>query len=116
VKFEKNENMRLLKTFTGAAMLSGILGASTLALAADQAKSGDAKSAKPYPLKTCIVSGEKLDGDMGKPYVFVEKGREIKLCCKDCLKDFQKNLAKYLKRLAESQKGVKEIHLERSGA
>jgi hypothetical protein len=100
--------MRLLKTFAGAAILSGVLSASTLALAADQAKSGDSKTAKPYPLKTCIVSGEKLDSDMGKPYVFVEKGQEIKLCCKDCLKDFQKNSAKYLKKLAESQRGEKE--------
>jgi hypothetical protein len=101
-------NMKLLKTFIGAAVLSGILAASSLALAADQTKAGDAKSAKPYPLKTCIVSGEKLDGDMGKPYVFVEQGQEIKLCCKDCLKDFKKDPAKYLKKLAAAKKDVKE--------
>ena len=45
------------------------------------------KEVKPYPLKTCIVSGEKLDS-MGKPYVFTNGNQEIKLCCKDCLKDF----------------------------
>jgi hypothetical protein len=99
--------MKLLKTFTGAAVLGGFLMASSLATAADAGKPGDAKSAKPYPLKTCIVTGEKLDGDMGKPYVFVEKGQEIKLCCKGCLKDFQKDPAKYLKKLADSQKGGK---------
>ncbi|MDP3849386.1 MAG: hypothetical protein Q8Q59_02700 [Luteolibacter sp.] len=53
---------------------------------------------KPYPLDTCIVSDEKL-GEMGKPVVFVHQGREIKLCCKDCRKDFDKDPAKYLKKL-----------------
>jgi hypothetical protein len=100
--------MKLFKTIIGAAVLSGVLAVSSLALAADQGKPGDPKSAKPYTLKTCIVSGEKLDGDMGKPYVFVEKGQEIKLCCKSCLKDFQKDPAKYLKKLAEAQKGEKK--------
>lgn len=56
--------------------------------------------AKPYPLKTCIVSDDKL-GDMGKPVVFVHKGQEIKLCCKDCRADFDKNPANYLKKLAK---------------
>jgi hypothetical protein len=101
--------MKLLKTLNCAAVFCGILAVSTLAVSADQAKSGDAKSAKPYPLKTCIVSDEKLDGDMGKPYVFVEQGQEIKLCCKSCLKDFKKDPAKYLKKLAAAKKDVKEV-------
>ncbi len=98
--------MKSTKMFTAAALLTGFL--ATGALAADQAKPGDAKSAKPYPLKTCIVSGEKLDGDMGKPYVFVEQGQEVKLCCKSCLKDFNKDKAKYLKKIAEAKKDAKE--------
>ena len=53
---------------------------------------------KPYPLKTCIVSGDDL-GEMGKPVVFTHKGQEIKLCCKPCRKDFDKDPAKYLKKL-----------------
>ena len=105
---DKNMNMKLLKNIIGAAVLSGILTASSMALAADQAKSADTKAAKPYPLETCIVSGEKLGGDMGKPYVFVEKGQEVKLCCKSCLKDFQKDPAKYLKKIAEAKKGAKD--------
>ena len=56
------------------------------------------KKAKPYPLDKCIVSDEKL-GEHGKPYVFTHEGQEIKLCCKDCLKDFKKEPAKYLKKL-----------------
>ena len=56
---------------------------------AGPAEGKDAKP-KPYSIKTCIVSGEQLDGDMGKPYVFTYQDREIKLCCKSCLKDFNK--------------------------
>jgi hypothetical protein len=59
----------------------------------------DKKAApKPYPLDKCIVTDEKL-GDHGKPYVFVHEGQEIKMCCKDCLGDFKKDTAKYLKKL-----------------
>lgn len=57
---------------------------------------------KPYKLETCIVSDEKL-GEMGKPVVFVHEGQEIKLCCKDCRKDFDKDPAKYLKKLEEKK-------------
>lgn len=53
---------------------------------------------KPYTLTTCIVSDDKL-GEMGKPVVFTYKDREIKLCCKACRKDFDKDPAKYLKKL-----------------
>jgi YHS domain-containing protein len=63
----------------------------------------ETKKPKPYPLQTCVVSGEKL-GEMGKPYVFEHEGREIKLCCKSCLKDFKKEPAKYLKKIEEAEK------------
>lgn len=66
------------------------------------------KKAKPYPLKTCVVSGEEINdkGDM-KPHVFVHEGQEVKLCCKSCLKDFKKDTAKYLKKIEEANKGKK---------
>ena len=53
---------------------------------------------KPYPLDTCLVSGEKL-GEMGKPISFEYKGQEIKICCKACRKKFDKDPATYLKKL-----------------
>lgn len=55
-------------------------------------------AAKAYPLKTCIVTDEKL-GDHGKPYTFVHEGQEIQLCCDGCLEDFKKEPAKYLSKL-----------------
>ena len=59
-------------------------------------------AAKPYPLKTCIVTDEKL-GDHGQPYSFVYQGQEIKMCCDDCRKDFDKDPAKYLQKLSAAK-------------
>ncbi len=58
----------------------------------------------PDLLKTCPVSGDKLGGDMGDPYVFSYKGQEIKLCCKSCKKDFDKNPEKYVKLIRAADK------------
>lgn len=60
------------------------------------------KKVKPYPLKTCLVSGEEL-GSMGKPVGFVYQGREIRLCCKGCRKDFDKDPKAFLKKLPAPQ-------------
>jgi len=60
-------------------------------------------AAKPYKLETCAVSDEKLGG-MGKPFVFEHNGQEIKLCCKSCKKDFDKNPDKFLKKMQENEK------------
>ncbi len=51
-----------------------------------------------YPLETCVVSGEALDS-MGKPYVFTYEEQEVRLCCKDCKKEFDKEPAEFMKKL-----------------
>ena len=58
-------------------------------------------SAKPDKMTTCPVSGEKL-GEMGKPYVFTYQGQEVKLCCSGCKKDFDKDPAKYVKKIQDA--------------
>jgi hypothetical protein len=73
------------------------LAAAALSSLADEAKP------KPYPLKTCIISGEKL-GEMGKPAVLVVDGQEVQFCCKSCIKDFNKDPKKYLKEIAQKAK------------
>jgi hypothetical protein len=56
----------------------------------------------PYPLDTCIISGDKL-GDMGPPIVFIyqdaAKGinQEIKFCCPMCKPKFLADPDKYMK-------------------
>ena len=66
-----------------------------------------AKAVKPYPLDVCLVSDEAFGGDMGEPYVLVENGQEIKLCCKSCLKDFKKDKKALMAKVAEASKKVK---------
>jgi hypothetical protein len=66
-----------------------------------------AKAQADYPLTTCIVSGDKLDGDMGAPldYVYKQDGKSdrlVRFCCKNCVKDFQKDPAKYLKMIDDA--------------
>ncbi|MCX6955733.1 MAG: hypothetical protein NTV51_26615 [Verrucomicrobia bacterium] len=60
-----------------------------------------------YPLTTCVVSDDKLGGDMGKPveYTYKQAGKPDRLvifCCKDCIKDFEKEPAKYLKKIDDA--------------
>ena len=82
-------------------LIAGALTIAGMAVAADQPQ-----KAKPYPLKTCVVSDEKL-GEMGAPYVFTHEGREVKLCCKSCLKDFNKEPAKFVKKIEAAEKSAK---------
>lgn len=85
----KNNRRNTLKTLLAACAVA--LGATLLV---------NAKEAPPkkYTLKTCIVTDNKL-GSMGKTYRFVYKGQEVKLCCKPCLKKFNKNPSTYLAKL-----------------
>jgi YHS domain-containing protein len=84
-----------------------LAGAAMLALGAMTATADDKKPA-PIPDKktTCPVSGDKL-GEMGKPYVFEYKGHEVKLCCPDCKKDFDKDPAQYMKKVEAADKSAK---------
>jgi YHS domain-containing protein len=79
-------------------MICGLaLGMAVLTSAAIAADTTNAPT-KPDLLTTCPVSGDKL-GEMGKPYVFVYQDQEVKLCCPNCKKDFDKDPAPYLKKI-----------------
>lgn len=86
-----------IKSIITAAAVTFAAIAAPVAFADDSHDHGK-KEEKSNSPDICIVSGDKL-GEMGKPYVFKHEGREIKLCCKDCRKDFDKDPAKYLKKL-----------------
>jgi YHS domain-containing protein len=92
--------MKTLKMF-GILALTGSFLALPLAGVAADANSADAAPAKPDKMTTCPVSGEKL-GEMGKPYVFTYQGQEVKLCCSGCKKDFDKDPAKYIKKIQDA--------------
>ena len=96
--------MKLFKNTPRLLITTALIVLPLAGFAADEKK---ADKPKPYPLKTCAVSNEKL-GEHGKPYVFTHEGREIKLCCEDCLDDFKKEPAKYIKKLEEAEKKDKK--------
>jgi YHS domain-containing protein len=96
--------MKILKTLTAIALTIPFLAAPLASFAAD-AKA--AAKPKPYTLETCAVSGEKL-GEMGKPFVFEYKGQEVKLCCKDCKAKFDKEPAKYIKKIEAADAKAKK--------
>ena len=95
-------NMRALKHLIAAILVAFFL-VPLSGLAADK----KAEKLKPYTLKTCVVSGDKL-GEMGDPFVYAYKGREIKFCCKGCLKDFNKEPDKYIKQIEEAEAKAKK--------
>lgn len=101
--------MKTLKTLTAAVLAVTFLTAPLAGFAADEKKEKDAKAPKPYKLDTCLVSDEKLGEDPGmKPFAFTHAGREIKLCCKDCKKEFDKNPGKFVSKLTAAEKKIKE--------
>lgn len=74
-----------------------------------------AKARAEYPLKTCLVSQEELGGSMGEAIeriyrVAGQPDRLIRFCCKDCLGDFNKEPAKYLKLLDAAAKPEDKPH------
>jgi len=93
--------MKHIPSIAAAIMALGLVSTALVTFAAD-------KKPKPYPLDACIVSGEKLGADPGmKPYAFTHEGREVKLCCKSCLKDFKKDTAKYIAKIEAAEKKSK---------
>jgi YHS domain-containing protein len=67
-----------------------------------------AKARAEYLVAVCVVSGEKLEGgDMGKAQEFIYKqegkpDRLVRFCCPGCQKDFNKEPAKYLKKIDDA--------------
>ncbi|CAN5892661.1 hypothetical protein BH11VER1_BH11VER1_01190 [soil metagenome] len=61
-----------------------------------------------YPLKKCVISGDVLGGEMGKPIKVTSEGTDVYLCCKSCIKDFNKDPAKYVKMVKDAEAAAKK--------
>jgi hypothetical protein len=70
-----------------------------LTLLASSCAGGPAGTVQKYTLDVCVVSDNKL-GSMGDPITRVYGNQEIKFCCKPCIKEFEKEKDRYLKKLA----------------
>ena len=84
-----------MKTKTITSILAAVLFSSMAALA-------DSGVPKSYPLTKCVISDEKL-GDHGKPVKVTYEGTDVWLCCKSCIKDFNKEPAKFVKIVKDAQ-------------
>ena len=89
---------RINTLIAGSGLALALVALTSTALAEDK----KTEKPKPYPLDKCIVTDEKL-GEMGKPFVFTHEGQEIKLCCKSCLKDFNKDKPALMAKVAEAK-------------
>jgi len=72
-----------------------------LAVQAADTNSVAATPPKPDKLTTCPVSGEKNWGRWASLRLCLQ-GQEVKLCCPGCKKDFDKDPAKYLKKIQDA--------------
>ncbi|MDR3403743.1 MAG: hypothetical protein P4L99_14690 [Chthoniobacter sp.] len=81
------------------AIFTAVLLAGTFAFADSAAPRGVPKD---YPLKKCVVSGDPL-GEHGRVVKMSYEGTDVYLCCKDCVKDFKKDPAKYAKMVKDAQ-------------
>jgi YHS domain-containing protein len=92
--------MKFTRHLNAFALTVALVAVPAAAFAADEKK----PAAKPYKLENCLVSEDEKLGEMGKPFVFEYKGQEIKLCCKSCKKDFDKDPDKFIKKMHELEK------------
>ncbi len=76
---------------------------SSLLLGAGLVSAADTGVPATYPLKTCPVSDEELGG-MGKPVKVTHEGTDVYLCCKSCLKDFNKEPTKFVAKVKAAVK------------
>jgi len=97
--------MKKLKTLIAIALAVPFL-LSPIPSLAEDTNSVAPVNPKPDLLANCPVSGDKL-GEMGKSVVFVYQGQEVKLCCPDCKKDFDKDPAKYLSKIRSADEKAK---------
>jgi len=96
----------------GGLVLAAALIAISLTSRADGTKSAASTKPTPYPLDTCVVSGEKFGGDMGDPVVFIYQtngiNQEIKFCCPMCKPKFLKDPDKYMKVIHDAEAKAKD--------
>ena len=103
---------RISRRVAGGLVLAAVFAAVPAIIHADGTNSvAAATKPVPYPLGTCIVSGEKLGGDMGPPIVFVYSNKvvnqEVKFCCPMCKPKFIADPDKYMKIIKEAQAKAK---------
>jgi len=84
-------------------LLTYLIAAVAMTAVLPNLKAADEPAVKPYVLDYCVFTGDKL-GTMGKGQSEVYKGQEIKFCCMDCKKQFDKDPEAGLKKYNDAVK------------
>jgi hypothetical protein len=96
--------------FTGILFAAAVL-AMAPAVRAAGTNSVASTQLTPYPLNYCVVSGDKLGGDMGPPIEFIYQNQakginqEIKFCCPMCKPQFLQDPDKFMKIIQNAETG-----------
>ena len=102
--------MKKIKFFTAIALFASSLATPFAVRAADTNSVASTKAPTPYPLKICVVSGDKL-GEMGEPIEFVYTNnlvnQELKFCCPMCKPKFLADPGKYMKTIKDAEDAQK---------
>ena len=83
---------KILKSITSVIVLASLVVLPRIAWSAVEAGN-----------KICPVSGDKA-GEMGEIVQVEHNGKKYNLCCKMCIKDFNKDPEKYIKKAEEEVK------------
>ena len=95
-----NNNSKIKKNSAATGLaLATLLLASPVAAHADQSAPGEVKA---YPLKKCVVDGQKLS-KATQPYSVVRDGQKVILCRQQCLPKFDQHSTKYLKKVQRAE-------------
>ena len=81
-----------MKSYLFAVLIIGSIAALTVP------SRGDEKKVDDYPLTTCVVSDETL-GEMGEAFIYHHGDREVRFCCKKCLRKFLSEPDKYIAKI-----------------
>jgi YHS domain-containing protein len=98
---------KAILSITALALLAGALALVQTGCATSPNHSQMEMMPRRYPLDYCLVTGDKI-GEMGAPVSTIYKSQEFKFCCKDCVKDFQKDPDKFLRKLAEVEQAARK--------
>jgi len=89
-----------MKSKSTIAILAAVLLGSTFAFADSAQPKGVPKDDS---RRKCVVSGDPL-GEHGKVVKVSNGGTDVYLCCKDCVKDFDKDPEKFTKMVKDAGK------------
>jgi len=82
-----------------AATATPVLAAETQMGNADDDAKRIAQQIPSYPTMTCVVSNEEMGGEMGEPIDVLHEGRLVRLCCKSCKRELEKDPAPIMARV-----------------